>query len=164
MSCYTCFFIRRKDDFIPIGSFGRSSTISRAFNEFHFTVPWEKIEALTPNDISQVINDVMGAKEDDLKLIDKYEKQIEEIKSIEAPLTEKLEQIAEIRENISEVREDYEDWDYAHSYLSFLLGILDEVRYSDYDEDKEYDTDNYIYFGLEIGHPTVNDIIDYKGD
>lgn len=159
MSCYTCFFIRRENDFVPIGSFSRNNTIARAFSDYHFEAPWEKISALDTKDIQEIIAGVMENKQFDLNTIDKYEKKIAEIKSMEASLSERMKMIDEYRGYIDEVREDYEDWDYAHSYLSFLLGILDEIRYSDYGEDKKYDVDNYIYFGLEIGHPTVNDIV-----
>lgn len=159
MSCYTCFFIRRKNDFIPIGSFSRNCSVARAFNDYHFDVPWEKISALTVNDIQEVIAGVMENKQFDLNTIDKYEKKIAEIRAMEASLSERMEMIDEYRSDIDEIRADYADWDYAHSFLSFLLGIIDEIRYSNYDEDKEYDVDNYIYFGLEIGHPTVNDIV-----
>lgn len=159
MSCYTCFFIRRDKDFVPIGSFSRNNTVARAFNDYHFKVPWEKISALTANDIQEVIAGVMENKQFDLNSIDKYEKKIAEIKAMEASLSERMEMIDEYKGYIDEAREDYEEWDYAHSFLSFLLGILDEVRYRDYDEDKEYDVDNYIYFGLEIDRPTIEDIV-----
>jgi len=159
MSCYTCFFIRRENDFVPIGSFSRNHSTARAFSDYHFEAPWEKISALTAKDIQEVIAGVMENKQFDLNTIDKYEKKIAEIKSMDASLSERMEMIDEYRGYIEEVRDDYEEWDYAHNFLSFLLGILDEVRYSGYDEDKKYDVDNYIYFGLEIGHPTVNDIV-----
>jgi len=159
MSCYTSFFIRRGEDFIPIGTYSRNSAIARAFSENHFSVPWEKISPLTKKDISNVIDGIVEMKDYDNQTIAKYEKRIEEIKKMEASLSERLEMIDEYESYIKEVREDLEEWEHAHSYLVFLDDIIDEIKYSEYEKDKGYDADNYIYFGLEIGSPTVNDIV-----
>ena len=159
MSCYTCFFIRRGEDFVPIGSYSRNHAISRAFNENHFSAPWEKITPLTKEDISNVINGIAEMKDYDNQTIAKYKRRIEEIKKMEASISERIEMIEEYESYIKEVQEDLEEWEHAHSYLVFLDDIIDEIKYSDYITDEGYDADNYIYFGLEIGRPTVNDIV-----
>lgn len=163
MSTYTCFFIRHKDEFIPIGSYGRNCSVARAFNDSYVMVPWEKVSPLTEKEIGDVINYVIEQKKEDKERIAEYNADIAMVKSIDAPLNEKLEKIYDIQEFIKEVEEDYNEWEYAHSYLSFLLGIIDEAKWAE-DESKKVDIDNYIYFGLEISYPTIEDVVEMKGE
>ena len=156
MSAYMCFFLRGKDDhFYPIGSYNRCTAIYEMFDEARYS-NWESISAITFRDIEVVrkenFSNAIGWK----KLIKETENKIELIKSIEAPLDEKVDIIDRYSAELNGFKDKVDELAEVSSFCDFLEAILEDIKYGDYEG---IDVDNYIYVGIEIGHPTVEDII-----
>lgn len=156
MSAYMCFFLRGKDDhFYPLGSYGRSTAIYEIFDEARYS-NWESISAITFKDIEVIrkenFSNAIGWK----KLIKETENKIELIKSIEAPLDEKVDVIDRYSAELNGFKDKVDELAEVSSFCDFLETILEDIKYGDYED---IDVNNYIYVGIEIGHPTVEDII-----
>ena len=54
----------------------------------------------------------------------------------------------------SDCCEEIEKAEYIKHYLSFLDDIIESVEY-----EKNIDHKNYLYVGIEVGSPTVDDIV-----
>ena len=72
MSSYVHFFVRKNDVFAPIATYGRSSKIYYAFDQF---APYGKIRALTASNLRVADSEYLDRAED-------FENQIREIKAI----------------------------------------------------------------------------------
>ena len=155
MSAYMSFFIRANDNFYPIGTYSRSTAIYEMFDEAGYS-NWESIRAITFTDIEAVrkenFSNVIGWK----KLIKETENEIELVKSIEAPLDEKIDVIDRRLAELNEFKDKVDELVEVSSFCNFLETILEDIKYGSYES---IDVDNYIYAGIEIGHPTVEDII-----
>ena len=151
MSAYIQFFIRNENVFLPIGTFSRGNYIYQLFNNF---APWEKIRPITISDLERIhnemISDIEKAK-DQLKEIDKRRALIATFNN---STEEKLEALEGYDEYEQGVKDDLAMAEYTKGYLNTLSDILDDVQF-----DERYDSDAYLYVGVEVGNPTVDDII-----
>ena len=151
MSTYTQFFIRHENTFLPIGSFVGGNYICQLFNNF---APWEKIRPITISDLERIRNEMVfdiGKAEEQLKEIDKRRALIATFNN---STEEKLEAISGCDEYEAEIKDDLKMAEYAKGYLNTLSDILDDVQF-----DERYDSDTYLYVGVEVGNPTVDDIV-----
>lgn len=156
MSAYICFFLRGKDDhFYPLGSYSRSTAIYEMFDEAGYS-NWESIRAITFKDIEAVRKENLDNIDGWKKLIKEIEDEIELIKSIEAPLDEKIDVIDRRLAELNGFKDKIDELEEVSSFCDFLETILEDIKYGDYGS---IDVDNYIYAGIEIGRPTVEDII-----
>ena len=150
MSAYVDFFIRNKDEFIPIADYSRNSIIYPIMIDCA-NVPWEKIIPLTLNNLQAAQTRAHKHGTDALDHIDTLKDRIEEVKGFNNSVEEKLEQIEVYRGEIAEWQQEAEEARYAENYFYFLADLI-EAAHDDIDADK------YIYAGIEIGRPTVEDI------
>jgi len=154
MSAYVDFFIRNKDEFIPIADYSRNSIIYPIMIDCA-NVPWEKIIPLTLNNLQAAQTRAHKHGTDALDHIDTLKDRIEEVKGFNNSVEEKLEQIEVYRGEIAEWQQEAEEARYAENYFYFLADLI-EAAHDDIDADK------YIYAGIEIGRPTVEDIYEVK--
>ena len=153
MSQYVEFFIRAKsDEFLRIGCFTSSSKIYQAFQSY---APWEKIKAVTIGKLEDIICALEEDKHRYEVNIDDYYQEIKFLTQLQVDIDEILERRFDIMRSIKEVQEEIEDVDVTIGYVRSLLWILDSIYYSDV---KGYNKDQYIYVGIEVGHPTLEDI------
>lgn len=149
MSTYVDFFVRHGDDFIPLGDFGRNSIIYHTMKDCT-NVPWEKIIPLTSDDLQAAQTHAHKHNTDALDYINTLKSRIEEVKSFNNSVEEKLEQIEMYRGEIEEWRQEAEEARYAENYFYFLADLIESAH--------DIDANKYIYAGIEIGQPTVEDI------
>lgn len=149
MSAYVDFFVRHGDDFIPLGDFGRDSIIYRTMKDCA-NVPWEKIIPLTLDNLQVAQTCAHRHNTDALDYINTLEDRIEEVKGFNNSVKEKLEQIEMYRGEIEEYRQEAEEARYAENYFYFLADLIESAH--------DIDANKYIYAGIEIGQPTVEDI------
>lgn len=147
MSSYIYFFLRSEDCFIPLGTWTRNSKFYEVFQE----APCEKISMLSFSRISAVWNDIAENIENIKKKITNKEKVIKEIALFNNDITEKMEVIKEIREDIEYYEELNKQYEEVISFLKTLTIILGEM------EDRDLNI-NCIYYGIECYEPTVKDI------
>lgn len=154
MSAYVDFFVRHGDDFIPLGDFSRNSIVYHTMKDCT-NVPWEKIIPLTLDNLHAAQTHIHKHRTDALGYIDTLKDCIEEVKSFNNSVEEKLEQIEAYRDEIAEWHQEAEEARYAENYFYFLADLI-EAAHDDIDANK------YIYAGIEIGRPTIEDIYEVK--
>ena len=154
MSAYMDFFVRHGDDFIPLGDFSRNSIIYPTMIDC-VNVPWEKIIPLTLDNLHAAQTRAHKRNIDARGYIEILKDRIEEVKGFNNSVEEKLEQIEEYRDEIAEWRQEAEEARYAENYFYFLMDLI-EAAHDDIDANK------YIYAGIEIGRPTIEDIYEVK--
>lgn len=158
MSAYADFFIRHGDEFIPVGDFSRNSIIYSLVNDY---APWEKITPLTVDMLSNLVNKAEAKKQDALRMVRVEKERIERVKDFNNSIEDKLEVIHGYEEAIDEWQQDAKEARYAKHYFGFLIDLIDAVRYGEHN--KGVNINEYVYVGIEIGYPTVEDISKYEG-
>lgn len=153
MSVYINFFVRHGDDFIPLGNFSRNSIIYPTMVNCA-NVPWEKIIPLTLDNLHAAQTHAHKRSIDARGYIEILKDRIEEVKGFNNSVEEKLEQIETYRDEIAEWRQEAEEARYAENYFYFLMDLIEAAH--------DIDTDKYIYAGIEIGRPTIEDIYEVK--
>lgn len=153
MSTYIDFFIRRGDEFIPISDYSRNSIIYRIANSYAM---WEKVSPLSKAGIEQMITEAERQQRAYQESIVEVKAKIAQLKDLSCTWNEALEYLDDYEEAIQEYEQDIKEARYAKHFFGFLIDIIETVQYAD---KKEYDYNNYIYVGIEIGHPTVKDIV-----
>jgi DNA gyrase/topoisomerase IV subunit B len=153
MSTYINFFIRRGDNFIPLGDYSRNSIIYRIANSYAM---WEKVSPLSKAGIEQMITEAERQQRAYQESITKIKAKMAQLKDLSCTWNEALEYLDGYEEAIQEYEQDIKEARYAKHFFGFLIDIIETVQYAD---KKEYDYNNYIYVGIEIGHPTVKDIV-----
>lgn len=153
MSTYIDFFIRRGDEFIPISDYSRNSIIYRIANSYAM---WEKVSPLSKAGIEQMITEAERQQRAYQESIVEVKAKIAQLKDLSCTWNEALEYLDEYEEAIQEYEQDIKEARYAKHFFGFLIDIIETVEYAD---KKEYDYNDYIYVGIEIGHPTVKDIV-----
>lgn len=155
MSQYMSFFVRKGYVFCPIGTYSRSSTIYREFND-NLDVSYEKVMPLNDNQLSRVkesikdrLNDLNASKE-------QYEKKRALIATCNNSLNEKLEAFEQFDEYIKDYEELVDEYNYVMNFVHFLHRIVDDVKYGE----DNIDENHYLYVGIECAHPEFEDVID----
>ena len=154
MSAYMDFFVRHGDDFIPLGDFSRNSIVYPTMI-YCANVPYGKIIPLTLDNLHAAQTHVHKHSINAIKHIHTLKKRIEDVKGFNNSLEEKLEQIEEYKGEIEEWRQEAEEARYAENYFYFLMDLIEAAH-------NDIDTNKYIYAGIEIGRPTIEDIYEVK--
>lgn len=154
MSQYVNFFIRTEVEdetvFIPIGSFSRSSHIYQAITN----APYEKIKPLKYDELNDIVRYLYDSKrkyEDTIK--DTEHKINSVIPSFNNSTKEKMEEIYEQQSYIDDISEEIAGIQFSIGYFC----ALEEIIYDN--SDSTCSRDDIIYYGIEIGDPTKEDIV-----
>lgn len=154
MSQYVDFFIRsNSDEFLHIGCFTSSSKVYQAFRMY---APWEKIRAIKSEKLENILYALDDEKHRLQTNIDDYQQEIKFLTQLQAPIDDILERRFDILKSIKEVQEEIEEVDAAAGYVRALSWMLDAVHYADV---SGHDENTYLYVGIEVGRPTVEDIV-----
>ena len=156
MSAYVDFFIRNKDDVISIADYSRNSMIYSIVNN---DVPYEKIRAITTQDISRFINVAAEKIRECEQGIREEKERIKLVATFNNNIEEKLEVIAQREGSIEEYTQSIEECTYAKNFFSFLTELINARRW---EKNSSVNINEYIYAGIEIGWPTVEDICEVK--
>lgn len=147
MSTYLNFYLRVNNNFIPLGDYSRSCSVM--YNVVNNDVPYEKIRAITSEDLKGYINKLTEAAGRIQKMKESDEKRIELImNAANTPLEEKMEYVNEIQSNFMEMDELIKEYSFAADTLRVFLNMIDMFRYKD---ELYFDNDynHYIYAGIE---------------
>ena len=151
MSAYIQFFVRNDEAFMPISIYSRNNALYHYFDEY---TPWEKIKSVTRPLLNKIRDDI---NEDILYYQKRYDR-AKEMKEYGAGMNnsmdEKMEWIENIEATLGDCCEEIEKAEYVKHYLNFLDDIIESVEY-----EKHIDHKNYLYVGIEVGNPTVDDIV-----
>lgn len=154
MSSYIEFYLRGKDDnFYPLGTYCRNNAIYEMFDA-HGCAKWGRVVPLT----SQMLELVRRNTRDHIagwkKVIRDIKKGLEVIDMFDVSFEEKVEIVESRMAEIESHKEKVKELKRVISFCDFLEDILEDAEYSDAGIDK----DNYIYAGIEVGLPTIEDI------
>lgn len=156
MSQYINFFIRCNDDFCPIATYSRSTNVYRDFSD-RLNVPYEKITPLSKDDLKGVIEEADLKIKAYKKQVEKLEKEISDVSNMNNSIDEKTGMIENIYECIEENNLEIKWEENVQSFCSFLDDIIDEVIYDN--NTSKFNASKYVYVGIEIGEPTIDDIV-----
>ena len=151
MSAYIQFFIRNGEAFLPISIYSHGNALYHYFDEY---TPWEKIKVVTRPLLNKIREDV---NEDILyhqKRYDRAKEMKEYVATMNNSMDEKMEWVENIEATLSDCCEEIKKAEYVKHYLNFLDDIVESVEY-----EENIDYKNYLYVGIEVGNPTVDDIV-----
>ncbi len=146
MSSYVNFYLRVNDSFAPLGSYSRSSEMYQAMQA---RCPYEKIAALTSNDLLDIIHGFED-KINHMKEVRKAdEKRCELIMQANNPLDEKLQAVDDIESNFADMDDFIEELQFAADTLRVFRNMIEEFKYTDSSNKFSNDFNHYIYAGIE---------------
>ena len=151
MSAYIQFFIRNGEAFLPISIYSRGNALYHYFDEY---TPWEKIKVVTRPLLNKIRDDV---NEDILyhqKRYDRAKEMKEYVATMNNSMDEKMEWVENIEATLNDCCEEIKKAEYVKHYLNFLDDVIESVEY-----EENIDYKNYLYVGIEVGNPTVDDIV-----
>ena len=148
MSSYLNFFIRNKNEFLPIGSFCRSSEVYRIGNLL--AAPYEKVTALNQESIKKAIDYCRTGIESYKDVISDISGKINFLMGCNDSLESKLGSYEDYLIDIQDCKKLIADITYAENYFNMLSCILSDIEYCD-----DFDCSRYIYFGIEISHDCI---------
>jgi len=159
MSQYTQFFIRHKDNFLPIATYSGSTKIAELFQ---YTAPYEAIKPVTSDMLRERRAEAQEQIDGYNKSIARAKNQIDFLRSCTMETDERLERYNDMTEYIEDLEEYKEECVRAISFIDFLNDILEEARMEKAwgENPLQLDDEDYVYVGIEVGTPTVENIID----
>ena len=158
MSAYIEFFIRHGDDFCPIATYCRSDVVFQQFQDY---VPYGAIKGVDRDMLRNIMEDVNADKKCSTNSIKSIESDIEMVSKFNAPIDEKMEQIRTMKSWIRESEEALHELQRVEYFIAFLGDIIEETEYghlSHYEDGDTVAPNEYVYVGIEVGMPTIDDI------
>ena len=144
MSQYLEFFIRHNDDYLPIASYGGSSTYMEMFDNY---VPsYSGLRAVSEVMLGSIRGDIRQKIKENEQFIKRTEKLKQDILQANNSMEEKLEQIAGQDEYLDEIEDENEALDSVDHFIDFLYNILEEAEFSEHEGIQK---DKYLYVGVE---------------
>lgn len=142
MSMYANFYLRRGECFIPIGSWSRNTYIYQDVSLY--TGKFEKVKALSSQNIETILEGLMSEKETRKKLKKEERKKYKILLNIGLS-AEEIEIIYDdFQKNIDEINEEIKCLKDEINYIRFLLTIVDDSKYSEI-----LDNNKLVYVGIE---------------
>lgn len=158
MSQYISFYIKSKsNEFLPIASYSRSNAIYEYAQDYAPT--YSVVKPLTQNIILEIINNIKIENSKYNDAIKNYAERKQLIINMNNSMEDKIEALDNVQSDIEEINEIYDALQYALNFYDTLDTILDEAKSSMYytDETKQYNADDYIYYGIECCLPGEED-------
>lgn len=154
MSAYANFFIRWKDEFIPIADYSRNSFI---FEIVQYYAPYEKIQAVPTRIVEQWIDEAEKQITDCKNRIQQYQERIKLVSTFNNSVDEKMSVLRDYDDAVEELNSYIDDAIIAREFFKLLTyQMIPAVQYN---KDLGIDYEHYIYVGIEIGRPTMEDIV-----
>ena len=159
MSAYIQFFIKINDKFAPIATYSRSTKV---YQEFQNYAPWEKVSALNERQLSVISDEIRSEISEYEEAIRNERETIDFLRSCkDIPVEDLMDQYRSATEAIEELNDTIAELQRASSFCSFLMDIVEEAgqeeRWSE-GNPNDLHADSYLYVGIEVGTPTIEDI------
>jgi hypothetical protein len=145
--------MRHGEKFFPIGSYNLNHAIGHAFNNY---APYEKIRPITREALAQIEDECADMERECERRIYEKEEKIDLVTSFNNSVEEKFELVCDLEESIEELKQEQSGERMAQIFCMFLSNMIDEIKYGE--NNKGIDPDAYLYVGIEIENPTLNDI------
>lgn len=151
MSQYMHFFVRKGDNFLPIGTYSRNTTLYEALS---LSAPYEAIRPLTMEKINEVISTLIDEEKHTEDTINSLEKKNKLIATFNNSTEEKMELINENDETIEDAKDYLKELSHTIGVLNTYASIIEESLYGW----EELEGKPYVYYGIECFKPFVTDI------
>lgn len=145
MSSYIHFFVRKHNEFAPIGTYGRSTCVYELFDH---RAPWEQIAPVNYEMLNRVKDDLREKMTENDAAISNAHKRIALIPSFNNSIEDKMDALLEEEAAMEGLTERRKELDSARAFIGFLYDILDAVEYGNDDSLKSTE---YLYVGMECG-------------
>lgn len=161
MSEYTQFFVRNGDNFLPIGTYCRSSKVAEVFK---YIAPYETIKPLTSSNLRSAREILREQIQDYDKSIERERDEIDFLRSCAMDNEERMERYRDSIEMINDYSDSKDECTHALSFIGFLEDILEEAQTErKFGENPlQLNENSYVYVGIEVGYPTIENIKDEK--
>lgn len=158
MSEYTQIFVRKGEDLVEIGCYGRSSSIAEFAKDY---APWEKVRELTESDANGIISEIKSRIAQFKTTIANRNEIISQIKDWNNSIDEKKEAITSYVEMNSEDEEIIEEMQFALHVFQFLSSAIYSFNLDwKYGEgEKPVKRPGFIYLGREVGNEITDDMV-----
>lgn len=156
MSQYLHFYIKNGENFLPIGTWNRSSRVYEIFRG----APYEKIRALKDSDLVDAREQVKENLDYFAGAEQRAKDEIEFLRSCAMGAEERLERYHDLADYLSELRESRKEEERVLQLIGFFQDIIDEAA----DAEKWSDNplglraDSYLFYGIECYQPTIKDL------
>lgn len=159
MSQYTQFFLRNKDVFLPIATYSRSNKIAEIFQ---YAAPYESIRPVTFKMLREVREVAQSQLNECDNSIARAKEQIEFLCNCTMEADERIEHYNSAVEFIEDVETCKKQCAHAISFIGFLEDVLEEAETERKwgENPLQLNEDSYVYVGIEVGTPTIEDIKD----
>lgn len=158
MSAYIQFFVKINDKFAPIATYGRST---RVYQEFQHYAPWEKVSALNERNLSIISDEIRSEISEYEEAIHNERETIDFLRSCkDVSIEDLMDQFRTATGAIEELNDTVAELQNASSFCSFLMDIIEEANQEERwgDNPNDLHADSYLYVGIEVGTPTIEDI------
>lgn len=145
MSSYANFYIRVNDKFAPIGTYSRSTDM---YQNFYDILPYEKLVALTPLKLHDVILSTRKKISSFSEMINENQELRDQfLNAKNISFEDKRIAVEEFNAGIRELEEEIENLQNVINYVRVLLNIIDDYKYSGISFENDYE--HYLYAGIE---------------
>ena len=152
MSQYLEIYVKSKEDnFIYLDAFSRSTFMYRLFNE-DVGAPYEKVRKMTRARLQEAIEIGSGYLQGAIERKKRHEDTLQLISSFNNSVNEKMEAIYEHQEILEEYNESITEWEWTMNYLRVLASMAESMSYEG--------SKAGLYYGIEVGAPTLEDIVE----
>lgn len=167
MSCYANIFIRSNDEFIPVGDYSRNTKFFEYLQSMG--APYEKIVGIGITDCESMIASINEDIRKEEAYIERRKREQGLVAKIDKPLDEILEVINECQNAIEATNEEINELKFVLHYVQIMMeqsqSVRTEIEYQNrYPEEYPNPLESvgeYLYYvGIEIGSPTLEDVMD----
>ena len=123
----------------------------RLFNE-DVGAPYEKVRKMTKARLQEAIEIGTGYLQGVIDRKKKHEDTLQLISSFNNSVEEKMEAIYEHQEYLEEYDESIIEMEWTMNYLRVLLNMVNTMSYEG--------SNTGLYYGIEVGSPTIDDIVE----
>lgn len=155
MSQSIYFFVRCENKFLLIGAYPCGHPL---FDITHYGIPYERIIPITKDRINNWLEFAEVEKASRKDIIAERNHAVDVLMKASNSFEEKINYVNEVEDWNKESKEEIDLISDTICYFNFLLNIIDGAEVQAIANKESINFDEYIYVGIEIDSPTVNDI------
>lgn len=152
MSSYIEFYLRKGENYLPLGAWSRNSKLYEVFKDF---AEYNNAIPFTRENLDIIYDDINNEIANVKKQIKKYKKNIKFFTKSRLNYEDLIEGYNSFQSEIEEYKEELSSLKKAKSWAYALNEILHEAEDTCYYSDKSLyiNPDEYIYVGIDCGNP-----------
>lgn len=145
------FFIRNDEAFMPLGFYCHKDSIYEYFDEY---TSEEKIRPITTRLLEKIYDNVIEEISFCKDRIYRAEEMRSWIGTFNNSIDEKMDMLENVGEVLADCDKEFDRLIQVREYVCFLNNILETI-----DDSSHIEANKYLYCGIDIPSPTVDDIV-----